>query len=127
MIRMTGPPDAVLRSWPARSLCRCAADCNLCQSQPRRVYMNGTETDSSSVVQTLSGFWPRLMHQRVVLGASLADPRLGPVRSVTHPVAGDCLQRHLSQHLGVGRPGVAQFTAEPLHRLPRPLETQLPR
>ena len=38
MIRMTGPPDAVLRSLPVSSLCRCAADYNLCQSQPRRVY-----------------------------------------------------------------------------------------
>ena len=39
MIRMTGPPDAVLRSLPVSSLCRCAADCNSCQSQPRRVYV----------------------------------------------------------------------------------------
>src|SRR5512135_2259118 len=38
---MTGPPEAVLRSWPVSSLCRCAADYNLCQSQPRRVYILG--------------------------------------------------------------------------------------
>src|SRR5512142_1320256 len=36
---MTGPPEAVLRSWPVSSLCRCAGDYNLCQSQPRRVYL----------------------------------------------------------------------------------------
>ncbi|MCA1695303.1 MAG: beta-lactamase family protein, partial [Actinobacteria bacterium] len=39
MIRMTGPPDAVLRSLPVSSLYRCAADSNSCQSQPRRVYL----------------------------------------------------------------------------------------
>src|SRR5512135_3275577 len=40
MIRMTGPPDDVTRSLPVRSLCRCAAASNLCQTQPRRVYIN---------------------------------------------------------------------------------------
>src|SRR4051794_30371911 len=38
MIRMTGPLGTVLRLLPVSSLCRYAADCNLCKSPPRRVY-----------------------------------------------------------------------------------------
>src|ERR1035437_5340189 len=92
----------------------------------RGSWTNGTESDSSYLRQTLSGFRPGLVHQWIVLGAALADPGLDPGRPGTHPVAGNRLQCHLSQQLGGSRIGMAQFTTERLHRLPRPLETQLP-